>query len=70
MTRHLQRVAILGLVLGGLVSTHVATPVARAECNGGSAFAWTVAHARSAVVGTIASVDTDLMGFARSESSP
>ena len=70
MTRHLQLVAVLGLVLGGLVSTHVAAPAARAECDGGSAFAWTVAHARSAVVGTIASVDTDLMGFARSESSP
>ena len=66
MTRLPRLIVVLALVLGALVCLQVTASGARAECDGGNAFAWTVAHARSAVVGTIASVDTDLMGFARS----
>ena len=54
------------VALGLMTAVHVAAPTARAECTGGTAYAWAVAHARAAVVGTIASTDADLMGFARS----
>ena len=63
----LARLLVVTAMAGGALGVVVgAPPEARAECDGGSAFAWSVAHARAAVVGTIASVDTDLMGFARS----
>ena len=61
--------AALGALLMtmGLIGVgHVAAPITRAECTGRLAFAWSVAHSRAAVVGTIASTDTDLMGFATS----
>jgi hypothetical protein len=55
------------LVSTGLITAgHAAAPTARAECTGGTAYTWAVAHARAAVVGTIATTDADLMGFARS----